>query len=170
MDQMIKYAKEIDKLFSEMFRESWMTDDDWKQFIENSLSEADITQLSNDIQIGIDNGFSVESQLNLVKDLAKSEFSKENRSKTLIEPKLLDKFTPDMKEMILVDSLSRSVFERLLFGHSPYALLEELLKLQIKTTSASIEAEINAKRPIQYIICEDCDKAKLILRNQPIQS
>lgn len=42
---------------------------------------------------------------------------------------LLDKFSPEMKDKINVDPLSSRVFYALLYGDSPYMLIEGLLKM-----------------------------------------
>lgn len=68
----MKYQKEIDEIF-ESFHQWWM--DDWdKQMIKRYLLEFTSTteqDLSDKIEEGVKNGYSVEHQMELIKELIK---------------------------------------------------------------------------------------------------
>ena len=65
----MKHEKEINQLLKDLFWDVWMLDWYYENTIDELLNELTITkkQLSDDIETGIENGFSVESQLKLVK-------------------------------------------------------------------------------------------------------
>jgi hypothetical protein len=59
----MKYEKEVNQLLINIFRSNWMDDNDWNEF----LKEVDfpIEKLSSDLEIGVNNGYSIETQLKL---------------------------------------------------------------------------------------------------------
>jgi len=66
----MKYEIEIDKLLKELlYDESWMDDEDYKEVIDLTFKTMGITKqkLSDDIEIGIKNGYTVEQQIYLLK-------------------------------------------------------------------------------------------------------
>jgi hypothetical protein len=66
-NNLIKYEKEIDKILS-WFHEDWMNEDDKKELNNILLEEIGLSyeSLSNDIEKGVNNGFSVEKQLSYI--------------------------------------------------------------------------------------------------------
>jgi flagellar biosynthesis protein FlhB len=66
---MIKYEKEINKFLRDLFYENWMTEDEFNEIISESFKRlnTNIEKLNNDIEIGIKNGYSIETQFELVK-------------------------------------------------------------------------------------------------------
>ena len=69
----IKYEKEIDKLLKDLFYATWMDDEDYKEVIDETFKVMGITKqkLSDDIEIGVKNGYTVEQQFQLFKILVK---------------------------------------------------------------------------------------------------
>ena len=66
----MKYEIEIDKLLKELlYDESWMDDKDYKEVIDLTFKTMGITKqkLSDDIEIGVNNGYTVEQQIELLK-------------------------------------------------------------------------------------------------------
>jgi hypothetical protein len=65
---MVKYEKEILKIFEEMY-EDWYDEDDKKEFNRMMLEATNQTMqsMSDNIQIGVDNGYSVEEQIEIAK-------------------------------------------------------------------------------------------------------
>ena len=66
----MKHETEIDKLLKELlYDESWMDDEDYKEVIDLTFKTMGITKqkLSDDIEIGIKNGYTVEQQIDLLK-------------------------------------------------------------------------------------------------------
>lgn len=66
---MIKYEKEIKSLLRDLFYEKWMDEEDYLEIQEEVFKETGITiqELSNQIEIGINNGYSLDFQLNLMR-------------------------------------------------------------------------------------------------------
>jgi len=66
----IEFKIEIDSLLKELFFESWMDDDDWNQFLKAMESEKIINyqEMSDQIKIGISNGYSLNNQINKIKN------------------------------------------------------------------------------------------------------
>jgi predicted transcriptional regulator len=66
----MKYLKEVDRLLEELFREDWMNDDDWNNFLEEVERTSGITieRLSSDIEIGVNNGYSFDTQIQMLKE------------------------------------------------------------------------------------------------------
>jgi len=69
------YEKEVKKLLRDLFFEFWMTEDDWEEFLIEleTKSNISIKKLSDDIEIGVNNGYSVKKQLELVKKVLKEK-------------------------------------------------------------------------------------------------
>jgi hypothetical protein len=69
MSKPILYQKEITDFLRELFYESWMDDNDWSIFLEEleTQSGMSIQSLSNDLQVGLNNGHSIEKQFELVR-------------------------------------------------------------------------------------------------------
>ena len=68
----MKHETEIDKLLKELlYDESWMDDEDYKEVIDLTFKTMGITKqkLSDDIEIGIKNGYTVEQQIELLKQV-----------------------------------------------------------------------------------------------------
>jgi hypothetical protein len=66
----MKYETEIDNLLKELFyQESWMNDEDYKKVIDLTFKIMGITKqkLSDDIEIGVKNGYTVKQQIELLK-------------------------------------------------------------------------------------------------------
>ena len=66
----MKHETEIDRLLKELlYDESWMDDQDYKEVIDLTFRTMGITKqkLSDDIEIGIKNGYTVKQQIDLLK-------------------------------------------------------------------------------------------------------
>ncbi|MDK9790620.1 hypothetical protein [Vibrio sp. D431a] len=76
----IKHKATIDSIF-ECFFESWMDEDDKKNFVDCFLNQSGKTMadLDNDIEIGIRNGYSVEQQVSLIKMVIKPVLSEDKQ-------------------------------------------------------------------------------------------
>jgi hypothetical protein len=66
----MKYLKEVDRLLKELFREDWMNDGDWIEFLEEVERTSGITRerLSIDIESGVNNGYPFETQIQMLKE------------------------------------------------------------------------------------------------------
>ena len=62
------YEKEIREVYTQCLRRPWMNDEDFEEVISEMHKESGVTweSLTNDINIGIRNGFSLELQLGLI--------------------------------------------------------------------------------------------------------
>ena len=67
----IRYEAEVDKLIEEVFRSDWMNELDWQAFQEEFYRNSGETKqsLSEQIEVGIKNGYSIESQIEVAKKL-----------------------------------------------------------------------------------------------------
>jgi hypothetical protein len=66
----MKHENEIDNLLKELlYDESWMDDEDYKEVIDLTFKTMGITKqkLSDDIEVGIKNGYTVKQQIELLK-------------------------------------------------------------------------------------------------------
>jgi len=66
----VKYENEIDALLKDLiYDKSWMDDEDYKEVVEETFKILGITKqkLSDDIEIGVKNGHTVEQQIALLK-------------------------------------------------------------------------------------------------------
>lgn len=72
---MMKHEKEIDKLLEELFRADWMSDEDYSNFVKEVLSQTGISKqlLSEQMELGVMNGFDIETQIEAVKKAVKGE-------------------------------------------------------------------------------------------------
>jgi len=69
----MKYEKEIDQLLFDIIYEDWMSKDDYDYIINDVLNEQGISKqsLSNYIETGIKNGFTLETQFDIIKKIIK---------------------------------------------------------------------------------------------------
>ncbi|MFT6880879.1 MAG: putative Ser/Thr protein kinase [Arcticibacterium sp.] len=70
----MKHETEIDKLLKELlYDKSWMDDEDYKEVIDLTFKTMGITKqkLSDDIETGIKNGYTVKQQIDLLKQVLK---------------------------------------------------------------------------------------------------
>lgn len=76
---MIKYRTEIDKMLRDALFESWMDENDYQEVKNAVLDQAMLNEkaLSTQIQIGVDNGYSVEDQTEIIKSVL-------NKSKNML--------------------------------------------------------------------------------------
>lgn len=65
----IKYKSEIDKIFEDCFKEDWMAEDDWSEFL--TLLNIDYKKMGDEIEIGIKNGYSLDNQLLIIRKMLK---------------------------------------------------------------------------------------------------
>ena len=68
----MKHEIEIDKLLKELlYDKSWMNEEDYKEVIYLTFKTMGITKqkLSDDIEIGIKNGYTVRQQIDLLKQV-----------------------------------------------------------------------------------------------------
>lgn len=66
----MKHETEIDNLLKELlYDESWMDDKDYKEVIDLTFKTMGITKqkLSDDIETGVKNGYTVKQQIELLK-------------------------------------------------------------------------------------------------------
>ena len=70
----MKYQKEIDSLVRELIYDSWMNEDDYKEVEKECMSKMPNLkeQLSKDLETGINNGHSLEYQLELSRKVLKA--------------------------------------------------------------------------------------------------
>lgn len=70
----MKHEAEINEMLNIVFqKESWMADEEHKEIIEETFKKIGINKqsLSNDIETGVKNGYTVKQQLYLVKQALK---------------------------------------------------------------------------------------------------
>ncbi|MDP9954686.1 hypothetical protein J2X97_000323 [Epilithonimonas hungarica] len=70
----INYRKETEKMLEIICREDWMTDDDWQEFISVysnykliNPTAPSIDELAEALKKGVQNGYSVEKQIEIAK-------------------------------------------------------------------------------------------------------
>ncbi len=65
----MKYEKEIDQFLRDIIYEDWMNEEDYNEVINETfkLLGTNKEKLNDDIEIGIKNGYSIETQFALVK-------------------------------------------------------------------------------------------------------
>ena len=70
----MKYLIEVEKLLKDLFFENWMDEEDWKEFLIEleKASGVTLTSLSNDIEIGVKNGYNLETQIAIIKQALKT--------------------------------------------------------------------------------------------------
>lgn len=59
----------INNLLNELFREDWMDDNDWNEFIIQLEVHSGVTisSLKNDLEVCIKNGYSIDTQFDLIR-------------------------------------------------------------------------------------------------------
>ena len=69
----ILFQDEINAFLKELFYETWMDEDDWSMFLEALETQLGVSvqSLSNDLQVGLKNGHSIEKQFELVRTVLK---------------------------------------------------------------------------------------------------
>ena len=70
----VLFQDEINAFLKELFYETWMDEDDWSLFLEalETQSGVSVQSLSNDLQVGLKNGHSIEKQFELVRTVLKN--------------------------------------------------------------------------------------------------
>jgi len=63
------YETEIDTLLKDLLYKSWMSNEDYEEVIAKTFKIMGITKqkLSDELEIGVKNGYSIEQQFQLVK-------------------------------------------------------------------------------------------------------
>jgi hypothetical protein len=71
----VLFQDEINVFLKEQFYESWMDENDWLMFLEalETQSGVSIQSLSNDLQVGLKNGHSIEKQFELLRTVLKND-------------------------------------------------------------------------------------------------
>ena len=74
MEQKVKYHQQINTMLKDIFYEDWMDEQDWAEFLEEvqSVTGIGFEKLSKDIEEGVKNGYSVETQMKLIKQVLKN--------------------------------------------------------------------------------------------------
>ena len=67
----MNYLEQVNNLFEEFFREAWMNDDDWKEFLNSMGSQGGLSMdiLAKELEIGVNNGHSVEKQFAIIRQV-----------------------------------------------------------------------------------------------------
>lgn len=70
----VLFQDEINVFLKEQFYETWMDENDWSMFLEALERQfgVSVQSLSNDLQVGLKNGHSIENQFDLVKTVLKN--------------------------------------------------------------------------------------------------
>lgn len=65
----MEYELEVKQLLKDLFFEDWMDENDWTEFLDEFFRQTgtSIKSLCDDIKIGINNGYSLEYQINALK-------------------------------------------------------------------------------------------------------
>ena len=73
-EQKVLFQDEINEFLKEQFYEDWMDENDWSMFLEALERQfgVSVQSLSNDLQVGLKNGHSIEKQFDLVKTVLKN--------------------------------------------------------------------------------------------------
>ena len=69
----VLFQDEINAFLKELFYDPWMDEDDWSMFLESLETQLGVSvqSLSNDLQVGLKNGHSIEKQFELVRTVLK---------------------------------------------------------------------------------------------------
>lgn len=69
----MKYKKEVEELLKELFHESWMDEDDWVEFLNQTqrIGTISIEGISDALETGVKNGYSIERQIQILKQVLK---------------------------------------------------------------------------------------------------
>jgi hypothetical protein len=67
----MKYKKQIDKMLHDMLHEDWMSETEYKEVVNKlfELSNTSYEDLDEKLQIGVDNGFDVDRQMKIIKEM-----------------------------------------------------------------------------------------------------
>lgn len=67
----MKYKNEIESIFRELFYEDWMDEEDFQELISEMFKETNMSYeiLSIQIDVGINNGYSLEFQIDMLKNI-----------------------------------------------------------------------------------------------------
>jgi len=67
----MKYQKEIDQLLRDMFYEDWMDEEDYLEIEIEILKQTGVSKalLSKQIEIGVDNGYTIDKQIQIIKTI-----------------------------------------------------------------------------------------------------
>jgi hypothetical protein len=70
----VLFQDEVNAFLKELFYEAWMDENDWLIFLEEleAQSGVSVQSLSNDLQVGLKNGHSIEKQFELVRTVLKN--------------------------------------------------------------------------------------------------
>ena len=70
----VLFQDEINVFLKEQFYETWMDENDWSMFLEALERQfgVSVQSLSNDLQVGLKNGHSIENQFDLVRTVLKN--------------------------------------------------------------------------------------------------
>ncbi len=73
MENKLLFQDEIILFLKDQFYEDWMNENDWDAFLSELCKYFGVTiqSLSNDLEIGVKNGFSIETQFEVLKYILK---------------------------------------------------------------------------------------------------
>lgn len=65
------YVKEVEQLLRDLFFEDWMEEEDWQDILNELLKQTgkSLKIMSDEIEIGVKNGYSVQQQLDIIKSV-----------------------------------------------------------------------------------------------------
>lgn len=69
----MKYEQELKDFFRSVIFEEWMSEDDYNRIMTEALSEKGTTfeELCCDLEKGVNNGFSIDTQFKIIKNVLK---------------------------------------------------------------------------------------------------
>jgi hypothetical protein len=69
----MKHEKEIDQLLKDIFFEDWMDTEDFDELVNTMFKATKTTkqEWSDKIEQGVKNGYSIETQIKIIKDVLK---------------------------------------------------------------------------------------------------
>ena len=70
----MKYEKDIDNLLKDLIYQDWMNDSDYNEVLSEIFKELNITKekLCLDIEVGVNNGYSIDQQFVIIKKIFKT--------------------------------------------------------------------------------------------------